>query len=214
MTTHSRIAVLALQLSERLGRLVRRPGSQGTETAAGAKIFEFPIQATELSRVPTQTPTPTERAMTRRRAERTLLRTIVIFGVAAALSVGAANVATARGGGGGGGGHGGGGGGGHGGFGGGFGGGADHVGPGFGGGFGGHMGGPGLAGGFGGHMGIHPGHFGSPSAMVGEHGPGMARGFYHDRGHHRFRGYYTGDDCYLICLNRPYQYQSDLSCPC
>jgi hypothetical protein len=195
MTTHSRIAGLALQLSERLGRLVRRPGSQGTETAAGAKIFEFPIRTPELRTIPVRAPTPTERAMTRRRAERTLLRTIMIFGVAAALSVGAANVATARGGGGGGGGHGGGGGGGvHvGGFGGGFGGG--HVG-GFGGGFGSHVGGSGFGGGF------------------GEHGPGMARGSYHDRGYHRFRGYYTGDDCYLICLNRPYQYQSGLSCPC
>jgi hypothetical protein len=194
MTTHSRIADLALQLW-------RRPAG-----------------------VPIQTPAPTGRPMGRRRPKNTMLRKIIIFTVAAALSGASADEATARGGGGG---HGGGFGGGHmGGFGG------DFVGGG-GGGFGGsHFGG--LGGGFGSRLAdpgfgrlsvggfrsaplaINPGHFASPSALVGEHAPAMgARLNMRYRGHYkgRYRIPYYAGDCF-IAADDPYYCESGTYCPC
>jgi hypothetical protein len=156
-----------------------------------------------------------------------MLRKIIVFALAAGLSAGVANVASARGGGGGGG-HGGGGGfggGGFGGVGGGFGG--VHVG-GVGGGFSGHvngvgLGGSGLGNGLGGHLGgsglggypvggfgsapmaTDPGHFAGASALVGEHvaHPIGARPHIHTRQH--YRPYIGGYD---LCNTEPYYYRT------
>jgi hypothetical protein len=180
-------------------------------------------------------PTPSERPMGRGRRQNTMLRKIIIFSVAAALSGASADVATARGGGGGGG-HGGGFGGGHmggigsdfvgggGGFGGGHIGGlgGGHIG-GLGGSFGSHLGGPAfdhlpVAGLPNDSMAVNPGHFASPSALVGDHGlagdhpPAVgARLNMHNRGRDRTRDF-TGD-CFIVA-DDPYYCESGSYCPC
>ena len=241
MTTHSRMADLALRLSGRLAQLGQGRRAQQTETSFGVGAFQSPIRTTALCSSPIRTTAPTNPPMARRRPLSTVLHITAVFAVAAALSGAAADVAAARGGVGGGG-HGGGFGGSHiggigsdfvAGSGGGFGG--SHIGGfegspvgGFAGshigGFGGaHIGG--LGGSFGGSLGypsgggfrspslaINSGHFASPSALVGTRAPAMGtRLNMHYRGHHRTR-YYTGD-----CLNvagNPYQCEPNGYCPC
>jgi hypothetical protein len=241
MTTHSRMADLALRLSGRLAQLGQGRRAQQTETSFGVGAFQFPIRTTALCSSPIRTTAPTNPPMARRRLLSTVLHITAVFAVAAALSGAAANVAAARGGVGGGG-HGGGFGGSHvggigsdfvAGSGGGFGG--SHIGGfegspvgGFAGshigGFGGaHIGG--LGGSFGGRLGypsgggfrspslaINSGRFASPSALVETRAPAMGtRLNMHYRGHHRPR-YYTGD-----CLNaagNPYQCEPNGYCPC
>ena len=136
MSTHSGIAGSARQLSGLLARMGQGPRPQRTGTSIGLNASEFPI----LCSAPTRTATPSSYPALRRRPERTLLRKIMVFAVAAALSGAAVNDATARGGG-----EGGGGGGGH--MGGGFGG---EIASGSGGGFG-----SSHVGGFGGDFNVH-----------------------------------------------------------
>jgi hypothetical protein len=210
MSTHSGIAGSARQLSGLLARMGQGPRPQRTGTSIGLNASEFPI----LCSAPTRTATPSSYPALRRRPERTLLRKIMVFAVAAALSGAAVNDATARGGG-----EGGGGGGGH--MGGGFGGeiasgsgggfGSSHVG-GFGGDFGAHLGGLCAGGIRSAPVAINPGHFGNPTALAGTHAPAMGtRLNMRYRGHHRM-GYYGGD-CLLVG-NEPYDCDPYGNCSC
>jgi hypothetical protein len=131
--THSRIAELTLQLSGRLARPGQDPRSQRTGTSVGVGAFPSANRATARCSSPIRTTSPTNDPMARRRPLSTILHTVAVFAVAAALSGAAGDLAAARGGG----------------FGGGFGGGGGHIGgigsdfvAGSGGGFGGsHIGG-------------------------------------------------------------------------
>ena len=240
MTTHSRMADLALRLSGRLAQLGQGRRAQQTETSFGVGAFQSPIRTTALCSSPIRTTAPTNPPMARRRPLSTVLHITAVFAVAAALSGAAADVAAARGGVGGGG-HGGGFGGSHiGGIG------SDFV-AGSGGGFGGatsagfegspvggfagsHIGGSAApisvgSGVFFGRLGypsgggfrspslaINSGNVASPSALVGTRAPAMGtRLNMHYSGHHRTR-YYTGD-----CLNaagNPYQCEPNGYCFC
>ena len=166
MLTHSRIAELTLQLSGRLTRLGQNPRAQRTGTSVGFGAFQSAIRATALCSAPIRTTSPTDDPMARRRPLSTILHTVAVFAVAAALSGAAVDTAAARGGG----------------FGGGFGGGGGHIGgigsdfvAGSGGGFGGsHIGGFGGShvGGFGGS---HVGGFGG--SHIGGFGGSHVGGF-------------------------------------
>jgi hypothetical protein len=153
--THSRIAELTLQLSGRLARPGQDPCSQRTGTSVGVGAFPSANRATALCSSPIRTTSPTNDPMARRRPLSTILHTVAVFAVAAALSGAAVDLAAARGGG----------------FGGRFGGG------GFGGG-GGHIGGIGsdfVAGSGGGFGGSHIGGFGG--SPVGGFGGSHVGGF-------------------------------------
>jgi hypothetical protein len=107
MTTHSRIADLALHLSGRLARPGQGRRAQRTGTSVGVGPFESTIRTTALCSVPIRTTRPSNHPMARRRPLRTVLHITAVFAVAAALSGAAADVAAAgaEGGQGGGGGH-------------------------------------------------------------------------------------------------------------
>jgi hypothetical protein len=234
--THSRIAELTLQLSGRLARPGQDPRSQRTGTSVGVGAFPSANRATARCSSPIRTTSPTNDPMARRRPLSTILHTVAVFAVAAALSGAAVDLAAARGGGFGGG------------FGGGgFGGGGGHIGgigsdfvAGSGGGFGGsHIGGFGgtgvggfarsPVGGFGGSFGSHPGrlsgggfhnaplaintgHLTSPSALVGQHtaAAGARLNLHYRR--HQGRRYYA-NDCF-IAANDPYSCQAYGYCAC
>ena len=99
MLTHSRIAELTLQLSGRLTRLGQNPRAQRTGTSVGFGAFQSAIRATALCSAPIRTTSPTDDPMARRRPLSTILHTVAVFAVAAALSGAAVDAAAARGGG-------------------------------------------------------------------------------------------------------------------